>query len=426
MKRFICFLAILFFLFTNNYTYAKTLDLNGEAAVLIDYDTNEILYEKNSHLKLYPASTTKMMTAILAVENSKLDELVTIDDEVVRLTYGSHIALEPGEVLTMEQLLHAMLLPSANDAALAIAKYIGGTIDNFVVMMNGRAIELGAVDTNFVNPNGLHDDSHVSSAYDLALIGKEAMEHEQIREIVNKIQYEIPPTNKKSESRYFKITNKLLYNSELIDVDGDLVGTMYPYASGVKTGYTSHAKNCLVSYADKGEQKLISVVLKADGFCVYADTHKLLNYGFDNYKNVIIGHTNEFIDNISIRNGDTPYIAGILDRDIIYPISEFNRNDIEKKIVVREDLRAPIDKGQIIGEAEFLIDGKVIGGGNIISTATVLIDPSTTILGKIINNWYIFVFLIIILFRIYALVLRRKRKRLRGNGTMYRIPYNAK
>lgn len=426
MKRFICFLAILLFLFTNDYTYAKSLDLSGEAAILIDYDTSEILYEKNSHLKLYPASTTKMMTAILAVENSKLDELVTIDDEVVRLTYGSHIALEPGEVLTMEQLLHAMLLPSANDAALAIAKYIGGTIDGFVSMMNQRAVELGAIDTHFVNPNGLHDDNHISSAYDLALIGKEAMEHEQIREIVSKIQFEIPPTNKKTESRYFKITNKLLYNSELIDVNGELVGTMYPYASGIKTGYTSHAKNCLVSYANKADQKLIAVVLKADGFCVYADTHKLLNYGFDNYNNVIIAHTNEFIDNISIRDGDIPYIAGILDRDIVYPISELDRNNIEKKIAIRENLKAPIDKGQIIGEAEFLIDGKVIGGGNIISTATVLIDPSTTVFGKIIGNWYIFVFLIFILLRVYALVLKRKRKKLRGNGTIYRIPYNAK
>lgn len=425
MKKIICFFAILLFLLTNNYTYAQSLDLSGEGAILIDYDTNEVLYEKNSHLKLYPASTTKMMTAILAVENSELDELVTVDDEVVKLTYGSHIALEPGEVLTMEQLLHALLLPSANDAALAIAKHVGGSIDNFVSMMNGKATELGAVDTHFVNPNGLHDDAHVSSAYDLALIGKEAMEHELIREIVNKVNYEIPPTNKKTESRYFKMTNRLLYDSELIDVDGELVGTKYPYASGVKTGYTSHAKNCLVSYANKADQKLIAVVLKADGLNVYADTHKLLNYGFDHYNNVIIGHTNEFIDNIAIKDGDIPYIAGILDRNIIYPMSEFSQNNIEKKIKIREDLKAPIDKGQIIGEAEFLVDGKIIGGGNIISTAAVLIDPTTTVFGKIIHNWYLFVFLIFILLRIYTLSLRKKRKRSKARGRMYRIPYNA-
>lgn len=426
MKKFLCFIAILFFLFTNDYTYAETLSLSGEAAILIDFDTNEILYEKNSHLKLYPASTTKMMTAILTIENSKLNELVTVDDEVVKLTYGSHVALEPGEVLTVEQLLHAMLLPSANDAALALAKHVGGTIENFVSMMNARAIELGAVDTNFINPNGLHDDNHVSSAYDLALIGKEAMNHEEICEIVNKIQYEIPPTNKKTESRYFKITNRLLYNSEPIDVDGELVGTKYPFASGLKTGYTSHAKNCLVSYANKANQKLISVVLKADGLNVYADTHKLLNYGFDNYNNVIVGHTNEFIDNITIDGGDTPFIAGILDRNIVYPISESNQNNIEKRITIKEDLKAPIDKGQIIGEAEFLIDGKVIGGGNIISTANVQVDPTTTTFGMIIKNWYLFVFLFFILIRVYILLLRKKRKKLKEKGILYRMPYNAK
>ena len=426
MKKFLCFFAVLFFVFSSDFTYAQTLNLSGEAAILIDYDTNEVLYEKNSDLKLYPASTTKMMTAILAVENSKLDELVTIDDEVVSLTYGSHVALEPGEVLSMEQLLHAMLLPSANDAALAIAKHVGGSIENFVSMMNERALALGALDTNFVNPNGLHDDNHVSTAFDLSLIGREAMEHEEIRNIVNKISYEIPPTNKKTESRYFKMTNRLLYNSELIDVDGKLVGTMYPYASGLKTGYTSHAKNCLVSYANKADQKLIAVVLKADGLNVYADTHKLLNYGFENYSNVIVGHTNEFIDNIVIGGGDTPYVAGILDRNITYPMSILNQNNIEKKIKISEDLKAPIEKGQIIGQAEFLLDGKVIGGGNIISTASVLINPSSTFWGKIIHNWYLFVFLIAIILRVYTLAMRKKRKRTKSKGTMYRVPYNAK
>ncbi len=426
MKRLIYFFSILIFIFTSNLSYGQGLELSGEAAILIDYDTNEILYEKNSNLKLYPASTTKMMTAILAVENSKLDELVTVDEEVVSLTYGSHVALEPGETLTMEQLLHAMLLPSANDAALAIAKHVGGSIDNFVLMMNQRAQALGALDTNFVNPNGLHDDKHVSSAYDLALIGKEAMEHEEIRNIVNKVTYEIPPTNKKSESRYFKITNRLLYNSDPIDVDGKLVGTMYPFASGVKTGYTSHAKNCLVSYAEKLDQRLISVVLKADGLNVYADSHKLLNYGFENFSNVLVGYTNEFIDNITIGDGDTPYVAGILDRDIIYPMSTLSQDKVEKKIKIREDLKAPIEKGQIIGQAEFLLDGKIIGGGNIISTATVLINPSTTLWGKLIKNWYLFVFLIAILLRIYTLALRKKRRRSKAKGTMYRVPYNVK
>ena len=148
----------------------------------------------------------------------------------------------------MEQMLHALLLPSANDAALAIAKHVGGSIENFISMMNQKASELGALDTNFVNPNGLHDDRHVSSAYDLALIGRYAMSNETIRSIVDKVTYEIPPTNIKTETRYFKTTNKLLFSSELIDKNGELVAARYDAASGVKTGYTSQAMNCLVSY----------------------------------------------------------------------------------------------------------------------------------------------------------------------------------
>lgn len=422
MKKIIWSFMILLFLFANDYTFAEFFELSGESAVLMDYDTKEILYEKNSNLKLYPASTTKMMTAILAVENSNLEDLVTIDDEVVSLTYGSHVALEPGEVLSMEQLLYAMLLPSANDAALAIAKHVGGTIDNFVSMMNERAIELGAFNTNFVNPNGLHDDSHLSTAYDLALIGKEAMEYDHIKRIVNTVTYEIPPTNKKTESRYFKITNKLLYDSGFIDVDGELIGTKYPYAAGVKTGNTSHAKSCLVSYADKSDQKLIAVVLKADNLSVYSDTHKLLNYGFDNYKNLTIGYANEFIDNILIENANIPYIAGVLDRNIIFPISKINLSSVERNVFIKENLKAPIEKGQNIGEVEFLLSGKVIGRGNIISTASILIDPRTTTFGKIIDKWYLFVFLIFILIRIFTLESRKKQKKLNKKRPINKYP----
>lgn len=413
---------------SSSISYAETLDIDGQAAILIDYDTGEILFQKNSHLKLYPASTTKMMTAILAVEHSSLNELVTVDQEIVSLTKGSHIALEPGEVLTMEQMLHALLLPSANDAALAIAKHVGGSIENFVTMMNQKANELGALDTNFVNPNGLHDDRHVSSAYDLALIGRYAMNSEVIRSIVDKVTYEIPPTNIKTETRYFKITNKLLFSSELIDKEGELVPARYEAASGVKTGYTSQAMNCLVSFAEKNDQRLIAVVLKADGNMVYSDSQKLLDYGFENYSNTVIATTNEFIENIGITDGDAPFIAGVLDRDITYPVSESNSNMIEQKITLNENLNAPIDKGQILGQVEYLVDGKVVGGGNIISTASVEVDPLTVMPGKLLSRWYLLVFGAYFVMRV--MILQRKKKRRRSSRksrqSMYRVPYAPK
>lgn len=428
MKRLFILICIITILLPGANVFSETLNINGEAAILMDYDSGEILFQKNSHVKLYNASTTKMLTAILAVENSSLDELVTVDQEVVSLTKGSHIALEPGEILTMEQLLHALLISSSNDSALAIAKHVGGTIENFVSKMNQKADELGALDTNFVNPNGLHDDRHFSSAYDLALIGREAMENEIISSIVNKTTYEIPPTNIKTESRYLKTTNKLLYSSELIDRNGTLVPIRYENASGVKTGYTPQAMNCLVSYAEKNNQRLIAVVLKSNGNMVFSDSQELLDFGFDNFNNMPIANINEFIDNIPITDGESSVIAGVLDRNIIYPISESNLNMIEKKVTFQEDLKAPIDKGQILGQVEYLLDGKVIGGGNILSTTFVEMDPNSVMPGKLLSKWYLFVFATYFIIRVYALQRRKKKRRVSRSRSqkMYRVPYSYK
>ncbi len=166
-------------------------------------------------MKLHPASTTKIMTGILAIELANMDDMVTIDDEVVYLTDGSHIALEPGgEQMKFEHLLNALLIESANDTALAIAKHISGSIDEFAKLMNDKAKELGALNTNFVNPNGLTDENHLTTAYDLSLMAKYAMENPTFRQIVCNYTYQIPETNKKTEVRYLKSANKLLYSSQ--------------------------------------------------------------------------------------------------------------------------------------------------------------------------------------------------------------------
>ncbi|MBF6841874.1 D-alanyl-D-alanine carboxypeptidase family protein, partial [Acinetobacter baumannii] len=152
-------------------------------------DTGQILYEKNPHLKLHPASTTKIMTGILAIENGNLNDVVTVDDETPYVIKGSHIALEPGEKLTLKDLLYALLIESANDSALVIAKHIAGTAEEFAKMMNDKAKELGALNTNFVNPHGLTDENHLTTAYDLSLIARYAMKNETFREIVSNYTY---------------------------------------------------------------------------------------------------------------------------------------------------------------------------------------------------------------------------------------------
>lgn len=411
MKK-VTVLLITILIFINSVVFAEGPSLNAEGAILIDYDSGEILFEKNSHSKLYPASTTKLLTAILAVENSSLSDVVTVDQEVVDLTKGSHIALEPGEMMTMEQMLHALLLPSANDAALAIAKHVGGSVENFIRMMNERAVTLGARDSTFVNPNGLHDERHVSSAHDLAKIGRFAMNNEIIRNIVKKTTYEIPPTNKKTETRYLHTTNKLISSNEIISVDGKSTTALYQGAAGTKTGYTSQAMNCLVSYVEKDGQRLMAVVLKAEGMNVYIDSHKLYNFGFANFKNTVLAKQNEYMGDIPVPNGKIPYVAAIMDRDITYPTMSGATSDIQRRVTPNKDIAAPLSKGAIIGTVEFIKDGEIIGGGHILSTVDIEIDPMTDPMYKILSYWYLIVFALLFLIRLINLR-RRKRARIR-------------
>ena len=423
MKKFAIILIIAILLSTYSFSFAEKLSIEGQASILIDYDTKEVLYEKNMDMQLYPASTTKIITAILAIELGKLDDIVTIDQEMVDLTKGSHIALEPGEKLTLEQLLHALLVQSANDSAYAIAKHISGSVEEFVKLMNEKAIEIGATNTNFVNPNGLHNDKHLTTAHDLALIAQYAMQNDTFRKLVNTVSYTIPPTNKKNEARYLKITNKLLFSNEKINVDGNFIPAKYEGASGVKTGFTSEAQSCLVSFAEKDGQRLIAVVLKATGLNVYSDTHKLLNYGFREFSNIPISYKNEFIENIEIKNGIQTYVAGILNKDLFYPLSVGSIDKIEKKVLLRENLVAPINKGDILGTTEFYLDGKPIGKSDIISTMDVKLDPMTKTSNKILSKWYLIVILLFVFIRVSIM---QKRKKRRTRRSSYKVPYGIK
>jgi len=397
---------------TYSPSYADDLNLSGESAILIDVDTLEILYSKNPHQKLYPASTTKIMTGILAIELGNMDDIVTVDQEVVDLTDGSHIALEPGEELSLEHLINALLIESANDAALAIAKHISGSIDEFVKLMNEKAKAIGALNTNFVNPNGLPHEEHLSTAYDLALMAKYAMENETFREIVKNYTYTIPITNKKSQERNLWSANRLLYSTERINVNGTQTTIKYEGVNGVKTGYTIAAGQCLVTSYEKDGHKLIAVVLKSSGKNIYSDVHKLLNYGTNNFEKVKIGYGNKFIDNFPVENGVIPFVAGITKSDTYYIVEKSKVDLIEEKIT-KNTLEAPISKGQVIGKVEYYLDGRKISETDIISTMDIDLIPVPTLLDKIKSKWYLIVFLLLFLIRLWNLNRRRKRYRRR-------------
>ena len=247
------------------------------AACLMDGETGQVLVGKELDLQLPPASITKIMTTLLAVENAELTDTVTMTDasvfSVPRDT--SHLALTPGEELTMEQALMGTMLPSANDAANGVAETVGGTIEQFVEMMNQRAAEIGAVNTHFANPNGLDDPSHLTTARDMALITREAIQNEEFVKIFSTVEYVIPPTNKQSESRNIGAGNKLVF---------DFTDYYYPEVIGAKSGYTIEAGHTLVSVAQKDGRTLICVVLAEQSSReMYQDTVALLDYGFSGF-----------------------------------------------------------------------------------------------------------------------------------------------
>ena len=223
---------------------ASALTLDAQSAILIDASTGTVLYEKDSDAKHYPASITKLMTVLLALEYGNLDETIIFShDAVFSIEPGSsHIAIDEGEQITMRQALYGIMLQSANEVSNGVAEHIDGSMEAFAQHMTTRAKELGCTGTNFTNANGLHDDNHYTTAHDMALIAKELLKFDFFRELMATLYYEIPPTNKQPETRYLYAQNQLIKDSSIF---------YYEYCEGGKTGYTTQAGNTLVAYAKK-------------------------------------------------------------------------------------------------------------------------------------------------------------------------------
>ncbi len=256
--------------------------IEAEAAVVMDADTGAFLYSKNMDAKEYPASTTKIMTALIALEQAGLKEKVTFSDYAVfSLEEGSsHVGLQPGEVLRMNRALYGLMLESGNDAANGIAEHVGGSIEGFSEMMNQKAAELGCVNTHFTNPHGLHHEEHYTCARDLALITRAAIQNEAFRKIAGTQYYECPKTNKVKEIRYWKNHNQMIQPDAEYYYEGCLGG---------KTGFTNDALNTLVTYAERDGRTLICVELRVNGaYKAYHESQQMLDYAFENFQNVEI------------------------------------------------------------------------------------------------------------------------------------------
>ncbi len=337
--------------FADNTQADVTID--APVALLMDANTGKILYEKNAHEKIYPASTTKIMTAILALENRNLSHVAKVSyNAIFSVPVGySNANLQLDEELTMEQLLNVLLIPSANDAANVIAEDIGGSVESFASMMNTKALEIGCKNTHFVNANGVHNEEHYSTAYDLALMGQYAMKNEDFRRIVSTVRYTLPITNKYEKAdRIFLTTNNLINSKS---------NQYYEYCIGTKTGYTDAAKNCIVATAKKNDFELICVIM---GAANNADSNKfkdcvsLFNFGFDNYTYKKLHAKDSVYKVINPGNANSKTKSlNVLFKDDVNVLMKKSDYDVEiiPNVDLNNKMSAPISKGNVIGKISY-------------------------------------------------------------------------
>lgn len=344
MKK-VIFYALVLMVIINNTVYALP-SINAESAILVDAESMRVLFEYNSYAKLPMASTTKIMTALIALEKGNINDMVRVDRDAVGIE-GSSIYLYEDEIISLEDLLYGLMLRSGNDAAMAIGKHIAGDIENFVKLMNEKAEEIGANNTNFTNPHGLHDDNHYTTAYDLALITSRAMEVEKFKEISKTKSW----IANREKNNIFYNKNKTLWEYE----GGD----------GVKTGYTTKAGRCLVASATRNGMKLIAVVL--NDYNWFNDCYVLMDYGFNNYKPYVILERGQFIKKIPVIYGNKDEVNAVIDETFMYPLKKEELNKIKIDYIVKENIIAPINKGDILGYVNIYLDGILIYKGSIVA-----------------------------------------------------------
>ena len=346
--------------------------IRAKAALLVEAETGTVLYDKNIHDELSIASTTKIMSALLVFEaidrgELRLDQQVTATATALRglPEDGSTADIVEGETLTVEQLLYCMLVISANETCNILGEAVAGSVDAFVEQMNQRAQQLGCVNTHFANTTGLTQSGHYSSAYDLYLITREAIKHEDFMTMVNTKSYEIPPTNKTEEERVLHSTNALISNWRL-------AGYLYSGAQGIKTGSTDAAGQCLVSSAVRGSRTLISVVLGAEkvekengsGYIVesFTETARLFDWGFDNFVLRDILSSSDLVQEVPVAlSSEASYVSTHAAEDISCLLPDNVEPDmLERTVTLTNDtVDAPVSAGDVLGKLTLSYNGKV-------------------------------------------------------------------
>jgi len=354
--------------------FAAAPALTAEAAILVDGNTGNMLFEKNADKAMFPASTTKIMTAIVALDavdkgEISLDQKLTLSQAAFDTLAidGSSIALKVGEEMSLKNLLEGLLIASGNDAAVTIAEGVSGTIDAFVARMNEKAKEIGLESTHFVNPHGLHNGQHYTTARDMAKMAYFAMQNETFRGIVECAHIYLPETNM-SDRRYFINTNNLVSRMRYPYY-------FYDYATGIKTGSTSEAGYCLVSSAEKGDKSIIAVIFNASDMAVSHDESKaLLEHGLTDFSAQRLAKRDDIFGEVKVKQAadgtDHLLLSAEKNLDAMFP----NGGDVSKVEItteIPEKAYAPIYSGQVIGKAIFTYEGNKVGEVNLISTVEI-------------------------------------------------------
>jgi D-alanyl-D-alanine carboxypeptidase (penicillin-binding protein 5/6) len=349
--------------------FAETVDVSAASAVVMDTVTGRVIYEKNAHQKRSMASTTKIMTAIVALEKGNLDDIVKTSAKAAHVE-GSSIWLEEGEKQRLEDLIYGLMLSSGNDAAIAIAEHIGGSVEEFAKMMTQKAKDIGAIHTSFKNPNGLDEDGHYTTAYDLALITRYALKNKKFAEIVKTEKKKIPWEGHKWD-RLLENHNKLLKTYEGCD--------------GVKTGYTKKTGRCLVSSATRNGWQVVAVTLNAPND--WEDHKKMLDYAFNKYKLQTICEEGDLMKTLPVLGGKKDKISLVASSTVSLPLIEGEKDKIEIKYEVPDSVTAPVNYGQKVGKIDIYLEETKCASIPLISIDNVERRDWKLSFEKIAKNW---------------------------------------
>ena len=387
-------------------------DVHGEAAFLICPSTKKIIYEKNADARMYPASTTKIMTAYLALTHLDLNKECVASAKAVDIDRdGSNMGISQGEILTVRQLIDSLVIHSANDAANVLAEEISGSIEEFVNLMNSTAKELGMDNTHFENPHGYHADNHYTTARDMAKIAAKAMENEIFVEMVGMKKLTIPKTNKYDTERVFVTRNSLINPYSDISLQ-------YRFATGIKTGHTSNAGYCFVGSATRNDMDLISVVFKSSSYNrAFIDTKNLFEYAYKTYKTRTVIKGDELASTCKVRwawGKDHLVLKTNKDVKTTLPRDTYSEELLKSEIIINEKITAPIKMNEELGTVRFFYDGELVAESPLYASRAVSRNYIKQLFSFLLNGWFLTALGFVVVM-IFSSKYKQSRKRKRNN-----------